>query len=234
MEKAIRVMIVDDMRSIRMKYEKMLEKEPGILVVAQAQSGYEAIAQCAVTRPDVVLMDIEMESANAGIEAAQTILQQFPNTKIVIITVYDEDHYIYDAFQYGVCDYLLKDANKQEVVRCIINAYRETSPIRPNIAGRIRQEYQRTKQFEGDALYNMYLLKILTESEIDILRLYHSGMTRQQICAERFIEPQTLKTHTRNILKKFHQSSLEDVLVILNQCNFFSCMDKLDRENYSS
>lgn len=234
MNKTINVMIVDDIKSIRMKYTRMLEKAERINVVAEASSGYEAIGMCAVHRPDVVLMDIEMESATSGIDAAKTILKQFPQTQIVIITVYDEDRYIYDAFEVGICDYLLKDASSQEVVRCIMDAYHGTSPIRPHIASRIRQEYQRAKLFEGDALYNMYLLKLLTGSEIDILCLYNKGMSRQQICAERFIEAQTLKTHTRNILKKFKKPSIEDVLAILNQCNFFECLDRIHSQTYSS
>ena len=121
----IKVMIVDDMVSLCRKYEAVFAQEEDLEVVAVAHDGYQAIMKSAVTRPDVILMDIEMESKYAGIAATRQILQEFPAIKIVILTVYEEDEMIYAAFQAGACDYILKTASAAAMVQCVKDAYYE-------------------------------------------------------------------------------------------------------------
>lgn len=223
----IKVMVVDDMVSLCRKYEAALSQEEELEVVAIANDGYQAIMKSAVMRPDVILMDIEMESKYAGISATRQILQEFPSIKIVILTVYEEDEMIYAAFQAGACDYILKTASATAMVQCVKDAYYEKSILRPQVAKKLRREFKRIKNNEESLLYIIYLVQLLTDTERDILSALHEGKGQKDICKERFIEQATLKTHMRNIVKKMKCRSIEDVVEKVEQSGFFYYMDKI-------
>lgn len=110
MERKIRVLIAEDMEPIRRKYVKIINSSEDLQVVSDVESGEDAVKQAKETKPDVILMDIEMETPDAGIRATQRILQDDPGIRIIILTVYEEDELIFTAFQLGVCDYILKNA----------------------------------------------------------------------------------------------------------------------------
>lgn len=226
-EEIINVMIVDDISSLCTRYEGILSQAEDIRVVAMANNGYEAILKSAVTQPDVILMDIEMESKYAGITATQQILAQFPDMKVVILTVYDEDAMIYAAFQAGACDYIQKTATPAMMLQCVRDAYHERSVMKPTVARKIRTEFKRIKDNEDSLIYTLYLVQLLTDTERDILYAFHSGMTQKEICQARYIEPSTMKTHMRNILHKMKCRKMEDVLKKAESCGFFYYMDKI-------
>lgn len=229
MEK-IKVMIVDDMVSLCRKYEAVLSMSEELAVVAVANSGYEAVMKSAVLVPDVILMDIEMESKYAGIEAARQILQQFPKMKIVILTVYEEDEMIYAAFQAGACDYILKTASPAVMIQCVKDAYFEKSIIRPQVAKKLRREFKRIKNNEDSLIYTIYLVQLLTDTEREILSALHEGKSQKEICRERFIEQATMKTHIRNICKKMKSRSIEDALKSVEQSGLFYYLNKISRK----
>lgn len=226
-EEIINVMIVDDISSLCTRYEGILSQAEDIRVVAVANNGYEAILKSAVTQPDVILMDIEMESKYAGITATQQILAQFSDMKVVILTVYDEDAMIYAAFQAGACDYIQKTATPAMMLQCVRDAYHERSVMKPTVARKIRTEFKRIKDNEDSLIYTLYLVQLLTDTERDILYAFHSGMTQKEICQARYIEPSTMKTHVRNILHKMKCRKMEDVLKKAESCGFFYYMDKI-------
>ena len=226
-EEIINVMIVDDISSLCTRYEGILSQAEDIRVVAVANNGYEAILKSAVTQPDVILMDIEMESKYAGITATQQILAQFPDMKVVILTVYDEDAMIYAAFQAGACDYIQKTATPAMMLQCVRDAYHERSVMKPTVARKIRTEFKRIKDNEDSLIYTLYLVQLLTDTERDILYAFHSGMTQKEICQARYIQPSTMKTHVRNILHKMKCRKMEDVLKKAESCGFFYYMDKI-------
>ena len=223
----IKVMIVDDISSLCTRYEGILSQDEDIEVVAIANNGYEAILKSAVTQPDVILMDIEMESKYAGITATRQILSQFPNMKVVILTVYDEDTMIYAAFQAGACDYIQKTATPAMMIQCVRDAYHERSVMKPAVARKIRTEFKRIKDNEDRLIYTIYLVQLLTDTERDILYAFHSGMSQKEICQARYIEPTTMKTHVRNILRKMKCRRMEDVLKKAESSGFFYYMDKI-------
>ena len=220
-------MIVDDMESLCRKYETVLSQSEEIEVVAVAHDGYQAIMKSAMLQPDVILMDIEMESKYAGITATSQILREFPKIKIVILTVYEDDEMIYAAFQAGACDYLLKTATPAAMVSCVKDAYYEKSVIRPQVAKKLRKEFKRIKNNEDSLIYTIYLVQLLTDTERNILEALHEGKDQKKICRERFIEPVTMKTHIRNIVKKMKQKNIEDVLSQVEQSGYFYYMDKI-------
>jgi DNA-binding NarL/FixJ family response regulator len=227
MEDTIRVMIVDDIPSLCHKYQDIFAQTEDIEVVAIAENGYEAIMKSAIHRPDVILMDIEMENKYAGIMATKQILQDLPDIKIVILTVYEEDEMIYAAFQAGACDYVQKTATPAVMVQCVRDAYHEKSAIRPQVAKKIRREFKRIKNNEDSLLYTIYLIQLLTDTERDILNALHKGKSQKEICALRYIEPATMKTHVRNIIKKMKCRSIEDALEQVEKSGFFYYMDKV-------
>ncbi len=229
-KKKIRVMLADDMVSLCHRYEDILSASEEIEVIAAAHNGYEAIMKSATLRPDVILMDIEMENKYAGITATRQILKEFPKIKIVILTVYEEDEMIYAAFQAGACDYVLKTATPAAMIQCVKDAYYERSVIRPQVAGKLRREFKRIKNNEDSLIYTIYLVQLLTDTERDILEALHQGKNQKEICRERFIEAATMKTHVRNIVKKMKSRSLEDALKKVESSGFFYYMDKIRRQ----
>ena len=217
----ITVLIAEDMPALSRKYKRELEKENDIKVVSSVQSGYESVMQSALLHPDIVLMDIEMETRTAGLEASMQILSNLPGIKIIMLTVYEDDESIFKAFQLGVSDYILKTSGQQELVTCVRDAYYDRSPIRPVIAAKIRREFQRIRTSEQGLLDYLQIISQLTPAELDILTLLSQGYSRQEICDLRYIVPSTVKTHIHNVLRKFNMDSAVEVIKRLNELRIF-------------
>ena len=217
----IKVLIAEDMPALLKKYQRLLEKDGELEVVAAVQNGYEAVMKTVLCQPDVILMDIEMETRTAGLDAASQILSQYPQVKIIILTSYEDDDNVFQAFKLGVSDYVLKNSGQEELITCVKDAYYGRSPIRPVIAEKIRREFQRVKQSEDSFLYNLMLVTQLTQTEIDILDLLRQGYERPEICAMRCVEMTTLKRHIHNILKKFDLDSMAEVVKRVNDLKIY-------------
>ena len=210
MEK-IKVLIAEDMEPIRRKYVHVLSNCSDIRIVGDTDNGPEAVLLAQETNPDVILMDIEMGSKDAGLIAAREILSDDPNVKIVILTVYEEDELIFSAFQMGCCDYMLKNSSNEEIIGGIKAAYHNHSPIRANISGKIRNEFRRVKNYETSFLHVLNLFSHLTETELDVLYLLSCGYTRSEICALRIVEMSTVKTQIHSILRKFGKKTISEL-----------------------
>lgn len=228
-EKKIRVLIAEDMEPIRKRYVKILSETQDIELIADVSSGQEAVKQAMLHQPDIVLMDIEMESKDAGLWAAKELLQKYPDLKIIILTVYEEDELIYTAFQFGVCDYILKNAKSEEVVKSIRNVYEGNASLRPELATKILGEFKRVKSYETSFLYAVNIVTSLTVTEMEILNLLLQHKTRKEICKIRYVEMSTMKTQIRNILQKFNKKSIEEVISMINSMNLhdFICKQSL-------
>lgn len=158
----IKVIIAEDIAPIRKRYVKILGSHPEIQVLADVDNGVDACKKASELKPDVILMDIEMECKDAGIRATGEILSENPEIKIIILTVYEEDELIFSAFRLGACDYILKNASEEEILQGVIGAHHNSSPIRPEIADKIRNEFQRVKTYESSFLFMLNLLSTLT------------------------------------------------------------------------
>ena len=210
----IKVLIAEDMPALLKKYQRLLEKDSELEVVAAVQNGYEAVMKTVLCQPDVILMDIEMETRTAGLDAASQILSQYPEVKIIILTSYEDDENVFQAFKLGVSDYVLKNSKQEELITCVKDAYAGRSPIRPVIAEKIRRS-------EDSFLYNLMLVTQLTQTEIDILDLLRQGYERSEICSMRCVEMTTLKRHIHNILKKFDLDSMAEVVKLVNDLKIY-------------
>lgn len=225
----IKVLIADDLQPICRRYQNYINKDSDMQAVGIAYSGKEVIEKATILTPDIILMDIEMETRTAGLDATKYILKQFPQTKIIILTVYEDDEFVFQAFQLGVSDYLLKDASPEEIISCIRDAYHNCSPIRPVIAEKIRREFQRVKTSEQSFLYCLHIITQMTQTEIDILDLLSQGYSRSQICEIRCVELSTVKTHIKSILKKFNKTSSAEVIALMNELQIFDYIRNISK-----
>lgn len=219
MSKKIKVLIAEDMEPIRRKYVKIINASEDMEVVSDVGTGEEAVEKAGETTPDVILMDIEMETPDAGIRATQKILQSSPDTRIIILTVYEEDELIFTAFQLGVCDYILKNASQEEILKSIHNAYENNCPLRPEIASRILGEFKRVRSYETSFLYAVNIASSLTTTELEILGLLLEGKSRREICELRQVEMSTVKTQIHNILQKFDKKTMDEVIEMIHKMN---------------
>ena len=222
--KRIRVLIAEDMESIRKRYERILNATEDMEVVSGVGTGAEAVEQAKRLRPDVILMDIEMESSDAGLCAAREILKERPETKIIILTVYEEDELIFTAFQIGACDYIVKTAGPEEFLTSIRNAYAGQSPLRPELASKILGEFKRVRDNETSFIYAINVVSSLTASEMETLDLLIQGKTRREICRERHVEMSTVKTQIHEILRKFDRSSVKEVIEIIDRLDLYDML----------
>ena len=213
----IRVLIAEDIEPVLRRYGRILGTDPEIEVIAQVQTGEEAAREALLLHPDVILMDVEMETRTAGLDASRTILSQAsPTPKIIILTVYEDDETVFEAFRLGVTDYVLKNAAPEELIGCVRDAYLNRSPIRPAIARKIRDEFQRIKKQEDSLLYCIQIVSQLTQTELDILTMMSRGYTRSQICEIRCVELSTVKSQIHTILKKFGKNNMQELIAMLN------------------
>ncbi|MCB0117188.1 MAG: response regulator transcription factor, partial [Caldilineaceae bacterium] len=134
----VRVLVTDDQSIVRQGLGVILSHAPGIEVVGFAENGRQAVEMTASTRPDLVLMDLKMPVMN-GIHATRAIVQQFPQVKVLVLTTYDGDEWLFDAIRAGACGYLLKDVDADAVLRAIHGAVKGEVHLDPHIAGKVIQ-----------------------------------------------------------------------------------------------
>ena len=194
---SLRVLLVDDHDLFRTGLRNLLETQ-GLEIVGEAATGAEAIAHVSETSPDVVVMDLNMPSMG-GVEATRHIVEIAPLSRVVVLTISDEDSDVTDAILAGACGYLLKDASIQELVAGIRAAARGEALISPHIAGKVLQRVRATSAHSGiEALIRTEL----SEREIEVLKLIANGQDNALIAAELHISPKTVKNHISNILMK--------------------------------
>lgn len=213
----IRVLIVDDIITFRERFCNILKTDDKLEIVGMASTGHEAVEIALKQKPDVILMDVMMEDDTAGIEASQKINEVLPEVKIIISTVLEDDETVFNAFQTGAVDYLLKDSSAEEVLNAVHAAYIDKSPIRPYIARKIRKEFKKMRSYQDSLFFTLGILTKLTNVELDILLLLCEGKKREDIAKLRCIEVSTVKTHISNLLRKFEKKNTGEIVSMLKK-----------------
>lgn len=213
----IKVLIVEDDPLISKRYQMILSKDEQIECVGSASSGYEGTMLAALNKPDIILMDVELEDKEAGLRATSEILNYMPEVKIVMLTVCETDDTVFRAFELGASNYLLKNMPADAILDAVKDAYHDRSSLHSNIAGKITREFKRIKTTEDSLLHNFYIFTQLTPTELEVLDLLMKDYSRQEICALRHVEPSTLKSQINSILKKFSKNSVQEVLPVLRE-----------------
>ena len=193
----ITVMIVDDHEMVRKGAKGYLEAQPDLMVVAEAETGEDAVVLAREHVPDVVLMDLVMPGMD-GVQATRKVKDVSPRTQIIVLTSYHQDEYIFPALQAGAISYLLKDVKAQELVEAIHRAARGEATLHPRVAARV------IKQFTNGESTRSHLFTELTERELEVLTLIARGYPNQKISNELVISMGTVKGHVSNILSKLH------------------------------
>ncbi|SEU10795.1 response regulator transcription factor [Paenibacillus sp. NFR01] len=213
----IKVLIVEDDALIAKRYQMILSRDEEIEWAGTALSGYEGTMLAALNKPDIVLMDVELEDKEAGLRATAEILNYMPEVKVVMLTVCETDDTVFRAFELGATNYLLKNMPADAILEAVKDAYYDRSSLHSNIAGKIRREFKRIKKTEDSLLHNFYIITQLTPTELEVLELLMKDYTRQEICQLRHVEPSTLKTQINSILKKFGKNSVQDIVPVLRE-----------------
>ncbi|MGH3499222.1 MAG: response regulator [Nocardioidaceae bacterium] len=189
-------MVADDQRMVRAGFTRLLDMEPGLQVVGEAADGAQAVDLVTRLHPHVALLDIRMPTMD-GIEAARRIVR-FTDTRVVILTTFDLDEYVYDALRAGASGFLLKDSPPEQVVAAIHVAAEGDALIAPSVTRRLLDEFVR-RPHPGAA---HQALAQLTDRERDVLQRLGRGLSNAEIAAELFLGEATIKTHTGNVLSK--------------------------------
>ncbi|HET8761156.1 MAG TPA: response regulator transcription factor [Nitrospiria bacterium] len=199
MAKKIRVLIADDHQVVRDGLSAILQTKDDIVVVGEAKDGVEAVEKTKQLQPDVVLMDISMPRMT-GVEATRKIKEQCPSVRVVVLTMYEEEEYIFDLVKTGVAGYLLKNSDSAQIVKAIRSAAKGESFLHPTIAGKILTEF--THMAEGRGKKPAKGKSDLTEREQGVLQYIAEGKTNKEIANALSISEKTVKNHVRNIFHK--------------------------------
>ncbi|MDJ0343448.1 response regulator transcription factor [Streptomyces sp. H10-C2] len=196
----IRVLIADDQMMVRQGFTVLLNAEPGIEVVGQAVDGLDAVAKVAELDPDVVLMDIRMPGLG-GIEATRRITEPVGATvKVLVLTTFDLDEYVYEALRAGASGFLLKDASAAELAQAVRVVADGDALLAPNITKRLIAEFSRLAGAPRAPLKDR--IGDLTERETEVLSLIAQGLSNAEIAGSLVVAEQTVKTHVSRILVK--------------------------------
>jgi NarL family two-component system response regulator LiaR len=199
---------------VRDGLEMLLSLEKDIEVVGTAQDGAEALELVARNPPDLVLMDLKMPGMN-GIEATRRVRAEFPAVKVLVLTTYDDDEWVFDAIRAGASGYLLKDTPREEVVKAVRGTVEGRTFIDPAIAGKLVGQVA-SRQTQPSSL----LGDKLTERETDVLRLLAKGLNNADIAAQLHLSEGTVRNHVSAILEKLNVSDRTRAAVIAIQHGF--------------
>ena len=212
---SIRVLVADDQSMVRAGFRMLLGGEADIEVVAEASNGLEAVDKAARFRPTVVLMDIRMPELD-GLEATRRILAADDSARILILTTFDLDEYVYEALRAGASGFVLKDEPPEQLIAAIRIVARGEALLSPAITKRVIERFSRIPQPSPPKQ-----LEELTEREVDVFRLIARGFSNAEIGRELYISDTTVKTHITHILQKLGLRDRVQAVVLAYESGLF-------------
>jgi DNA-binding NarL/FixJ family response regulator len=195
----IRIFLADDQSLFREGLHTLLSVQPGFEVVGEASNGEDAIRQIGTLQPDIVLMDVRMPVLD-GVAATRRLHPLLPNCRIIVLTTFDDDDYVFDALRAGAIGYLLKDAPSEKLFEAIRAGYRGESFLQPAVAAKVVAEFARLA--DKPMTRSDILVEPLSEREREVLRLVSEGASNREIANRLVIAEGTVKNHVTNILSK--------------------------------
>ena len=209
----IRVVIADDQEIVRSGFAALLDSRDDISVVGTARDGQDAITVATANRPDVILMDVRMPVLD-GIEATRTITQTMvPAPRVIVLTTFDLDEYVYEALSAGASGFLLKDVTAETLFDAVRVVAAGEALLTPNITRRLIDEFVRIRpRHTVDGLAD------LTTREVDVLRLLATGCSNAEIATQLYVSNETVKTHVSRILAKLDARDRTQAVIAAYQC----------------
>lgn len=207
----MKVIICDDQAIVRDGLEMLLKLEPDIEVVGTAEDGAAAVEMVADKRPNVILMDLKMPIMN-GVEATRQISMKYPEVKVLVLTTYADDEWVFDAIQAGASGYLLKDTPREDLIKAVMGTVAGKTYVDPSIAGKVLEQVS-SHQAQPATL----ITSKLTDREIGVLRLMARGLSNADIADRLFLSDGTVRNHVSAILAKLGVSDRTQAAVIAIQ-----------------
>ena len=215
----IRVLVVDDQSMVRAGFRLLLADEPDIEVVAEASNGLEAVTQAARFHPHVVLMDIRMPDLD-GLGATRRILAADPSARVLILTTFNLDDYVYEALRAGASGFVLKDDPPEQLIAAVRTVAGGDALLSPSVTRRVIQQFTRSHQPPPAAIGS------LTAREMDVYRLITRGYSNAEIGRELFIGDTTVKTHVTRLLQKLDLRDRAQAIVLAYETGLFPASDE--------
>ena len=215
----IRVALVEDFDLIREDLRELIDGQEDMEVVWEAKTGAEAIKLARTDPADLILMDIEMETINAGVIAAERIRDQSPMQNIIFLTAHETNDMIITAMGTGAVDYLVKGEKSEEVLAHIRNASAGRPTMNFRIQGTLMREYSRLQRSERSLLFFIHNVSRLTAAERELVRLLLDGKKVKEIAQIRCVELITVKTQIKGLLRKFGCSRTKEIVTMIRELN---------------
>src|SRR5258706_8177254 len=197
----IRILIADDHEVVRMGLKALLHQHSDLRVIAEASTGEEAVQQAITHHPDVVVMDIRMPGLS-GVEACRKIMEQLPETRVVMLTSFAEDELLFAAIRAGAAGYVLKRIGSDDLVRSIQTVARGDSAIDPAMTEAVFKEVRQSEKSKQSAVF-----ADLSAQEMRVLALIAEGKTNREIAGQLFLGEGTVRNYVSNLLSKLHLSN---------------------------
>lgn len=217
-QEKIKIALIDDHKLFREGVKRILSFESAFEVVAEADDGREAVNIVQIYQPDIVLMDINMPEIN-GIEATKELVEKFPDVKVIILSIHDDENYVTHALQTGAQGYLLKEIDTESLLEAIRVVYEGGSYLHPKVTHNLVHDYRKlVKDKEADAgiqrVEYRKPLHLLTKRECQVLQLLSEGQSNKKIAETLVISEKTVKNHVSNILQKMKVNDRTQAVVM--------------------
>jgi DNA-binding NarL/FixJ family response regulator len=199
MNKPIQILLVDDQALFREGLRTLLSVQPGFDVVGEAANGEEALRLAAALHPDVILMDVRMPILD-GVAATRRLRAAHPDIRVIVLTTFDDDEYVFEALRSGAAGYLLKDTASEKLFEAVRAAARGETFLQPSVAAKVVAEFSRMANLSP--IRSEPLVDPLSDREKEILRLIAQGASNREIAAQLVIAEGTVKNHVTSILNK--------------------------------
>lgn len=199
----IKVLIADDQELIRQSLQIVLSIKEGISVIGTAENGNKVMEFLKKEKPDVILMDIRMPEMD-GVQCTKAIKDRYPEVKIIILTTFDDDEFVFSALKYGASGYLLKGISMDELDKAIHTVYKGGAMINPEIATKVVEQFSEMAQSNYDIMIEAQNVEDITEAEWDIIKLVGWGLSNREIADKVMLSEGTVRNYISTILSKLN------------------------------
>jgi len=217
----IKIVICEDMEEIQNYFKMIIAREHDMEVIGTASSFETACNTVLDTKPDIVLMDVQMDTDMAGVDAIKYIKDRMKEVKIIVLTIHEEDEILFKAYSAGAVDFITKTNSIVDILNSIRNVYNNNISLRPEIAQKIIGEFSRLRNEHSSMVYTLNIISKLTSSELEILKAFYNGKSNRQVAKERCVEEVTVRSQINRILKKFSKSNIKEVVTLLKELRIF-------------